>query len=96
MLKKCGGLVQVKLCFAASSDSQVLQDFCLKRSTEAFDWPDPICLCRRFQLSQRVHAEPLMKLQDLVGPKPRYGKQLQNSRRHFLAQLLKAWMRAVS
>ncbi|WP_367118015.1 hypothetical protein, partial [Mesorhizobium sp.] len=81
---------QVKLCFAASSDSQVLQDFSLKRRAEAFDWPDATCLCRRFELSQRVHAERLMKLHYLVGPEPGYGKQLHYTRRHLLAQLLKA------
>ena len=87
-------LVQVKLRFSAVRDREILQNFRLQRSAKAFDLADAVVLRSGFKFGKRANAELLMKLQDLVGPKSRNGEQFKHAFRHFLAQLLKTWMRS--
>jgi hypothetical protein len=61
---------------------------------QAFDRADAVFPRRRFKTLNRGNTELLVQLQNLIGPKAGNGEQLKHALGHFLAQLLKARVRA--
>ena len=87
MFEKSGGLVHVKLRFAASRDSQVLQDLGLQRSAEAFGSFDAVVFGGGLQFRERVDAEMLVETQHFLGAETRQGKRLKHPLGNLLPRL---------
>src|SRR6185312_4238290 len=88
MFKKCRGLMQVQLRFAALRNGEILKYLGLQRGAKAFDRSDAVLFRGGFELSQRAYPERFMKFQYLVRTNARDCEKLQHARGYFLSQLL--------